>query len=66
MYLILHEEKGMCHSLHTNYQAIYTSDLHGVSESLMRDPSVIIYKLDSLTEIKDVEVSYKEIPKELT
>jgi hypothetical protein len=64
MYLILFPHQGISSS-HTNtFEAIYTKDMHRVSEAL-KLPNIKVFKLDSLVEIKEIEVTYQEIPKEM-
>ncbi len=67
MYLILYPSRGMISISQNNecFDSVFTHDLHRVSEALKIN-GVRVYKIDSLTEIKSVEVSYTEVPKELT
>lgn len=64
MYMILFPQKGMC-SGNTDgiYQSLFTDDLHRVSGAL-REPGVSVYKLDGLTRITQVEITYQEITEE--
>jgi hypothetical protein len=48
-----------------NFHAEFTNDIHRVYESLLKE-GVVVYKLDRLTQITDVEMNYKEIVKEMT
>lgn len=57
MYMIIFPQKGMC------LGNKFTDDLHRVSESL-KDPEVRVYKLDGLTRITQVEITYQEITEE--
>ena len=49
----------------TEFVSNFTSDMRKVAESL-KEPGVKVYKVDSLTEVKDIEVTYQEIVKEMT
>ena len=49
----------------TEFVSNFTTDMRKVAESL-KEPGVKVYKLDSLTEVKNIEVTYQEIVKEMT
>ena len=64
MYMILHPTSGMM-SCERNgvFQALFTDDLHRVSQAL-DEKNVRVFKLDSLVEVKDIEITYQEITNE--
>lgn len=47
-----------------NYDAYYTSDPIEAAKAL--EIGHIVYKLDNLTELKEIEINYQEIPMEMT
>ncbi len=56
MYMVLYPS-GMS----DRYEASFTSDVLKASDSL-QDKGVTVYSLDGLTQIRDIQITYKEIP----
>ena len=46
-----------------NYQAYFTVDIDSVAAAIKK-PGNKVFRLDTLTEIKDIEVTYKEVTME--
>lgn len=65
MYLILYPQNNGINYSADIFQPSCTSDMQKVSEALKKT-GVRVYKLDSLTEITGVDITYQEIPKELS
>ena len=74
MYLIIyntlaHEYPEMINTCSDNrinkLSSCFSDDIDFVNDCLRQEGSVRVFKLDSLTEIKEIEVICKEIPKEL-
>lgn len=64
MYLILTEYTDMCGYVSGKFEPMFTSDLHRVSFALKKE-NVRVFKIDTITEVKEVEVSYNEITTEM-
>lgn len=47
------------------YSSIFSEDIPYVSQCMSK-PGVKVYKIGSLTEVKNIEVTYQEIVKEMT
>ncbi len=64
MYLILISSEDPLHQRKPNscYQSYFTDDIEKVSKCLKDGAAV--YKLDTLTKVKDIEVTYQEITEE--
>lgn len=64
MYLILLLNDDLLHQRTPNecYQSCFTDDIEKVSKCLKDGAKV--YKLDSLTKVKEIEVTYQEITEE--
>lgn len=61
MYLILQPSHSpISGTRHKRYESFFVDDINLVSQQ-MEEPGTIVYKLDSLTQLKDVEVTYQEI-----
>jgi hypothetical protein len=64
MYLILQPSHSpISGTKHRHYQSFFVDDINLVSQQI-DEPGTIVYKLDSLTQLKDVEVTYQEITEE--
>ena len=64
MYLILFEHQGISGTHQGTYEHIFTTDMHRVSKAL-ESKECRVFKVDSLTEVKEIEVTYQEIVKEM-
>lgn len=70
MYLVLYPNNNGVSSFReddkpvTSYNPFYTTDIYKVSEALKRD-DVIVYKIDSLTRVRAIEMTYQEIVMEM-
>lgn len=70
MYLVLYPNNngvrpgGEENNPATTYNSFYTTDTYKVSEALKRD-DVIVYKMDSLTRVRAIDVTYQEIVMEM-
>lgn len=65
MYLVLTPTHSPLGNVIKNkaYQSFFTDSLDVVSD-VVGEPGAIVYKLDALTQLKDVEVTYQEITEE--
>lgn len=64
MYLILFPNTSMLRTNNNTWEHVFTQDMYRVSQAL-NQPEVKVFKLDGLTEIKEIEVTFQEIPKEM-
>lgn len=68
MYLILEPQYSRdLHGERTNsnlYKSHFTTEIALVSQSIIQDPATIVFKLDSLTLLQDIVVTYEEIVSE--
>lgn len=58
MYLILYPTKNLVGNS-GYFESRFTTEVNEVSESLMRD-GVRVFKMDNLTEIEEIHVTYEE------
>lgn len=63
MYLILYPSPRL--DTEENYNSIFTTDMHRAYKCL-NEKDVRIFKLDTLAEVKNIEVTYQEVVKEMT
>ena len=66
MYLILYprntlNQRGTSDGV---YEALYTNDMHRVSEVLQKEIEAKVFRISDLTEIIEIKSSYEEITKE--
>jgi len=65
MYLILYPSNRMVSGPDKEvFDSIYTIDMHRVSKALS-EKEVRVFKIDSLTEIKSIDITYQEVTKEM-
>ena len=62
MYLILRSRKGEPCSHPKYFEAMYTDDVHEAYEWLQK--GAMVYLLDRLTQIIDIDITYQEKTKE--
>lgn len=47
-----------------SYKSYFTSDIGEVSEAIQKRKGTIVYKLDTLVQVKDVLVTHEEVTEE--
>lgn len=62
MYLVLVKHVNVFGGSHGDFSSLFYTDIQEVAR--LKKLGAIVYKLDGLEEIKDIEVTYQEIPME--
>jgi len=60
MYMVLYPSTPGSGNTEELYNVLYTTDTHNVSKALTK-VGVRVFRIDDLTEIKEIEISYKEV-----
>ncbi len=65
MYLILYPRNTLSQGTSDGiYEALFTTDMHRVSQVLEKEKHAKIYRLSDLTEVCEMKISYEEVTKE--